>query len=120
VRFLAGMFPAVSKALNLDVHLESIQRAATEFTNLRDRFRQAATVTSFAAFDEFKAEVEALMDRMDAVRTSGLPTPDWCFRKAQKRIRGGDYDFDVDLSDRIQPPRVASERRTESATPVRA
>lgn len=99
---LAGMFPSVAKALNLDVHLESIQRAANEFTNLRDRFRQAATVTKFAGFDEFKAEVAALMDRMDAVRTAAPPSPDWCFNRAQKKIGRGDYDFDVDLSDKTQ------------------
>jgi hypothetical protein len=23
--------------------------------------------------------------------------PEWCFRSAQKKIRKGDYDFDVDL-----------------------
>lgn len=94
---LAGFCPAIFKALNLDLHLEGIHRGAGEFTNLRDRFRRAATVTSHAGFDEFKAEFEALMDRMDAARTAAPPAPEWCFKAAQKKIVKGDYDFDVDL-----------------------
>ena len=95
---LAGIIPAVLKALNLDTHLDGVQRSATEFTNLRDRFRRAATVTSFAPFDEFKAEFEALSDRMDSARTTASPTPEWCFRRAQKKVSKGDYSFDVDLT----------------------
>ena len=94
---LAGFCPAIFKALNLDLHLEGIHRDAGAGTNLRDRFRRAATVTSHAGFDEFKAEFEALMDRMDAARTAAPPAPEWCFKAAQKKIGKGDYDFDVDL-----------------------
>ena len=94
---LAGFFPAIFKALNLDLHVEGIRSSATEFTNLRDRFRRAATVTSLTPLEEFKAEFEALMDRMDAARTSAPPVPDRYFRNAQKRIKAGDYSFDVDL-----------------------
>lgn len=93
---IAGFFPAIFKALNLDMHLESIGRSAAEFTNLRDRFRQAANIKAHAPFDEFQAEFEALMDRMDAVRGTAPPAPEWCFRDAQKKIAKGDYEFDID------------------------
>jgi len=93
---IAGMFPSISKSLNLDVHVESIQQAASEFTNLRDRFRRSATVTSFSEFEKFNTEVESLMDRLDSVRISAPPSPEWCFRMAQKKIGKGDYDFDID------------------------
>ncbi len=99
---VAGFFPAIFKALNLDMHLEGIGRSAAEFTNLRDRFRQAANVSSQAPFDEFKAEFEALMDRMDAVRSAAPPSPEWCFRKAQKKVTRGDYEFDVDVRPQAQ------------------
>lgn len=95
---LAGFFPAIAKALNLDLHVEGIRQSATEFTNLRDRFRRAASVTSHASFEEFKAEFEALMDRMDAARANAPPVPDRYFRQAQKKIKTGDYSFDVDIS----------------------
>jgi len=100
---LAGFFPAIAKALNLELHVEGIRQSATEFTNLRDRFRRAATVTSFASFDEFKAEFEALMDRMDAARANAPPVPDKYFRKAQEKIKSGDYSFDVDKDSVILP-----------------
>lgn len=93
---LAGFFPAIFKALNLDMHLTSIGRSATEFTNLRDRFRQAANVKSLEPFEAFQAEFEGLMDRMDAVRTAAPPSPEWCFREARKKIAKGDYDSNVD------------------------
>ena len=95
---LAGFFPAIFKALHLDMHTEAIGRSASEFTNLRDRFRQAANVKAHAPFDEFKAEFEALMDRMDAARAAAPPSPEWCFRKAQKKVNRGDYNFDIDVS----------------------
>jgi hypothetical protein len=93
---LAGFFPAIFKALNLDMHLTSIGRSATEFTNLRDRFRQAANVKSLEPYEAFQAEFEGLMDRMDAVRTAAPPSPEWCFREARKKIAKGDYDANVD------------------------
>jgi len=93
---VAGFCPAIFKALNLDLHVDGIHRGATEFGNLRDRFRRAASVTAFASFEEFSAEFEALMDRMDAARTAAPPAPEWCFKDAQKKISRGDYTFDVD------------------------
>ncbi len=95
---LAGFFPAIFIALNMDMRVTEIARAAAEFTNLRDRFRQAANISRHSPFDEFKAEFEALMDRMDAIRTSAPPAPDWCFAQAQKKIDKGDYTFAVDQS----------------------
>lgn len=97
---LAGFFPAIFIALNMDMRVVEIARSAAEFTNLRDRFRQAANVSQFAPFDEFKAEFEALMDRMDAIRSSAPPAPDWCFKETQKKMDKGDYTFGVDA-----PPR---------------
>jgi hypothetical protein len=93
---LAGFFPAIFIALNMDMRVVEIARSAAEFTNLRDRFRQAANISRYAPYDEFKAEFEALMDRMDAIRSSAPPAPDWCFRETQKKMNKGDYTFTVD------------------------
>jgi hypothetical protein len=97
---LAGFFPAIFIALNMDMRVAEIARSAGEFTNLRDRFRQAANISRHAPFDEFKAEFEALMDRMDAIRSSAPPAPDWCFKETQKKMNKGDYTFAVD-----EPPK---------------
>jgi hypothetical protein len=93
---LAGFFPAIFIALNMDMRVIEIARSAAEFTNLRDRFRQAANVTRYSPYDEFKTEFEVLMDRMDAIRTSAPPAPDWCFKETQKKMDKGDYAFAVD------------------------
>ena len=88
---VAGFFPAIFKALNLDMQLESISRSAAEFTNLRDRFRRAANVTALGPFDKFEAEYDALLERMDSARAAAPPSPEWCFRKAQAQVARGDY-----------------------------
>lgn len=93
---LAGFFPAIFVSLNMDMKVAEIARAGAEFTNLRDRFRQAATIKSHAEDEEFETAFEILMDRMDAVRGNAPPVPDWCFREAQKKIHAGDYAYDRD------------------------
>jgi hypothetical protein len=93
---LAGFFPAIYAALDMGMQVNEIGRAAAEFTSLRDRFRQLANVTSKSPFNEFQAAFEILMDRKDAVRGNAPAAPEWCFRKAQKKIDKGDYTFAVD------------------------
>jgi hypothetical protein len=93
---LAGFFPAIYTALDMDMRVAEIGRAAAEFTNLRDRFRQTAEVKSHAPFDEFQEAFEGLMDRMDAARTSSPPAPEAYFRRAQRKVNLGDYDFGAD------------------------
>lgn len=94
---LAGFFPAIYAGLDLNLKVTEIGKSASDFTSLRDRFRQAANVTSQAPISEFQTAFEGLMDRMDATRSSAPPSPEWCFRKAQAKIKRGDYDFDSDL-----------------------
>ena len=91
---VAGFFPTIYVALNMDMRVVELSRSASEFTNLRDRFRQAANIGSQSPLDEFKAQFELLMDRMDAARSAAPPSPEWCFRKAQKKIGHGDYTWD--------------------------
>jgi hypothetical protein len=93
---LAGVTPAVYKALNLDVSLEVISNHAYQFKILQDRFRQAWRVTALDSADQFKKEFDALMARMDTARASSLTAPERFFKKAQKKINAGDYNFGVD------------------------
>ena len=65
---------------------------------LQDRFRQAWQITALGNFDFFQAEFNTLMDRMDTARDSSLTPPERFFKKAQKKIKSGDYDFGADLS----------------------
>ena len=93
---LAGLFPAVYKALDLDVSLGMLADRAQQYKKLQDRFRQAADVTALGPFDEFKADFDKLMDAMDIARDNGLTPPEKFFKEAQAKIQSGDYDFDVD------------------------
>jgi hypothetical protein len=95
--FLAGLLPAIYAALKLDDHLDESKHLAGEFKNLQDRFRQAALVSSRKPFAEFEADVKPLIDRLEQARATSLTAPEWCFKRAQKKIKKGDYDFDLDM-----------------------
>lgn len=94
---LAGIVPAVYKALNFDVSLDVVATHAHQFKILQDRFRQAWRVTALSPADDFKKEFDDLLARMDAVRSSSLTAPDRFFKKAQKIINEGHYNFNVDM-----------------------
>ncbi|HEX4334548.1 MAG TPA: hypothetical protein VH062_01470 [Polyangiaceae bacterium] len=94
--FLGGLLSTIYSALKLDTHIAEARTAAGELTSLRDSFRQAALVSSKKSFEEFEAEVTKLRARLDKVRALGLTPPDLCFKMAQKKVRSGDYTFDLD------------------------
>lgn len=92
--FVAGVLPSIFSALKLDDHLKHCSRLAAEFKNLQDRFRQAADVYGTKPLVEFEAEFRKLMKRLEAARRPSYTAPEWIFRKAQKKVRSGDYGPD--------------------------
>ena len=95
--FLAGLMPSVYGALKLDDRFASYREGAAAFKNLQDRFRQLALVSSRKAFAEFECEFESCRASLEAARSTATTPPEWCFRRAQKKVQQGDYTFDVDL-----------------------
>jgi hypothetical protein len=93
---LATVIPPVCRAWRLDKRIDDYSVMAGEFTNLRDRFRQAALVTSKRSLAELDTEMRALMDRLEKARSHPLTPPDRCFRSARKKIKAGHYDHDYD------------------------
>ena len=97
---LAGVMPAIYKALNFDVSLDTLSKHAHQFKTLQDRFRQAANITALSSLDPLAAEFAKLMEQMDAARAASLTPPERFFRRAQKKIAAGHYGFDVDAQGR--------------------
>lgn len=95
---LAGLFPAVYKALKLDVHVEEISGRATIFKNLQDRFRQLANFADHRAPDQLETIFRELTERLEDARAGSFTPPERFFKKAQKKIKSGDYDFEADIS----------------------
>ncbi len=106
---LAGLAPAVYKALDLDLSLDILTKHAHLFKVLQDRFRVAWTVTSLGPPEDFKKEFDCLMDRMDAARSSSLTPPERLFEKARAKIQSGHYDFDADM--KKGPIQIASRQQ---------
>jgi hypothetical protein len=93
---LAGIFPAVLKALELDKDLNAIARYAGQFKVLQDRFRQVWRVGALGDSEEFKRDFKSNMKLMDDLRCASPAVPDRFFAKAQKKINKGHYDFSID------------------------
>lgn len=91
---LAGLFPAIFKALDLDVSMNTISDSAKRFKVLQDRFRQTSRIGATKSVDDLEEEFQALMDRMDDARSANPAVPERHFRSAQKKITKGDYSFD--------------------------
>jgi hypothetical protein len=90
----AGLFPAIFKALDLDVSLKTIADSANRFKTLQDRFRQASRIGATKPIDDLDEEFKALMQRMDDARASNPTIPERHFALAQKKIAKGHFDFD--------------------------
>lgn len=93
---LATVIPPAYSASRVPAYIEEYRAAAGEFTNLRDRFRQGALISSHKAFPEFEADAKPLFDRLEKVRRRMLTPPEWCFRLAQRKHRKGHYRHDYD------------------------
>ena len=96
--FLAGLLPSIYAALKYDDRLKECISLSAEFKNLQDRFRQAALVASQKPFSDFEAQFNKLMTRLEVARNSSFTAPEWCFRRAQKKIKSGDYHYDTDIA----------------------
>jgi hypothetical protein len=100
--FLAGLLPAIYAALKLDSHLDQCCKLAGEFKNMQDRFRQAALISSQKSTDEFERDVQPLFDRLETARAQSFTVPEWCFKRARKKINKGDYTYGVDIESGAQ------------------
>lgn len=91
---IAGLFPAIFKALDLDVSLATIADSANRFKTLQDGFRQASRIGATSTTEVLEEQFTTLMQRMDDARSANPTIPDRHFTKAQAKIKKGDYDFD--------------------------
>ena len=93
---LTTVIPPSYRAMKVAKAIEDYTLLAGEMTNLRDRFRQAATVSSHKPFPEFEAEAKPFLDRLEKARSRALTPPEWCFWLAQRKHKAGHYKYDYD------------------------
>lgn len=89
---IAGVFPAIYKALKFDVSLAQISKAANKFMGLRDQLRQLRLV----GHQEPEKRLAKLTDQLDAVRESAPAAPERFFKLAKQKIESGHYSYEVD------------------------
>jgi hypothetical protein len=93
---LTTVIPPAYRASRTDTAIEDYTLLAGEMTNLRDRFRQAATIFSHKSFSEFEAETKPFLDRLEKARRRALTPPEWCFTLARRKHKAGHYEYDYD------------------------
>ncbi|HKT20955.1 MAG TPA: hypothetical protein VJR47_23100 [Stellaceae bacterium] len=96
--FLATVIPPVYAATKTDDGIKDYAKAAGEFTNLRDRFRNTAVFSSLKPLPEFEAEFEALRNRLEKLRECPLTPPEWFFKLARRKHQVGHYHYDYDVA----------------------
>ena len=95
--FVAGLIPSLRAALKADENLDACCLYANEFKNLQDRFRTAAQIDALKGTTELERTFNQLREQIEALRKASGNTPEWAFKKAQSKIKEGDYDFQIDI-----------------------
>jgi hypothetical protein len=54
-------------------------------------------VSSKKPFSEFESDVKPIMKRLEKARSRSITPPEPCFSRARKKIKAGDYTFDIDI-----------------------
>jgi len=92
---LAGvLLPGVIKALKLDDQIQAYSEQAGQFKNAEGALRRAADVWSNKDIEAFEQEARSALQLLDETRLKSLTPPEWVFKKAQKKVKKGDYDPD--------------------------
>jgi hypothetical protein len=94
---LSTLIPSLAKALDYETHVKELKDAAGEYKGLQDRFRQLANILVHGDVTAAEARMSELMDRLDAVRSKSIIVPQKHFEAAQAKIKGGAYDFSIDM-----------------------
>ena len=86
VALVEGVIPALFASLKIDGRVDQSVRLEAEYTNLGDRFRQAALNASHKSSSECEMEFRPLMKRLEVARRKSA-VPDWCVKKAEAKLK---------------------------------
>jgi len=89
IAFVEGVFPALYTSLKIDGRVDQCARSETEYTNLADRFRQAALTAPYKSAVESETEFRPLMRRLEGARRQSPTPPDWCVKRAEGKMSYG-------------------------------
>lgn len=93
---IAGLVPAIYAALKLDEHLPTATRLAGEYKNLEILFADLGSIGPHKPLDVFEAEYKEARSRLEAANAEAYTPPEWCFRRARRKVSAGHYTFGED------------------------
>jgi hypothetical protein len=91
---LAVLIPPTFQAAKLDASIKQYTKMSGKFTNLRDRFRLLAEISSQKPFDQFEAAWAPALAQLEKARARPLTPPQWCFMSARQQWQAGHYEPD--------------------------
>jgi hypothetical protein len=91
---LATILPGVVKATHLDETIDAYRSAAAQFKVAEKQLRRTANVWSLNETEVFEREARIALDMLADARRFSLVPPEWAFRRAQAKVKGGDYEPD--------------------------
>ncbi len=91
---LGVILPGIVKAMKLDETIEAYEAAAAAFKKAEGDLRRAAEGWGHKPYEEFEPEARAALVALEDARKPSLTPPEWCFRRAQRKVQSGDYDPD--------------------------
>ena len=70
--------------------------AGHDYKNLEIVFADLQKIGPLKSFVEFESEYKDAREQLSLVNVGSYTAPEWCFRAAQKKIKGGHYKFGED------------------------
>ena len=95
----AGLGPFIVDAFGLDKEMNNSKRSANEFRKMSDKFRRVEGIWSKESVTVLKRRFEEAVQEYESVCDLAPIAPSRFFKKAQKKIKAGDYTHDDTKSD---------------------
>ena len=96
---LAGILPTIYSSLKLDAKIEFIDNIAGQYKVLQSKFRRLHNI--YSKSDSFDLDFSNTIKELENIKLKSITPPDKFFKKAQKKIKIGDYDFKADITNNV-------------------
>lgn len=91
---LSGILPSIYSGLQLDSTIKEVKTYASKYKILQGEFRRLQKI--YSSDLEFEKLFRKAVSELNDVKAASLVPADKFFKKAQKKIKKGNYSFDLD------------------------
>jgi len=92
--FIAGVMPSIFSALKIDSKIETLDKTASKYKIMQGKFRRLKNIKS--RNNSFEDDFNNTISELEELKANSLTAPEKYFKKAQEKIKKGDYEFTID------------------------